>query len=208
MTESVAPNPRRQGEVSIIARFWQDQAFRRSLLSNPKATIEQEFGFQFSEDVTVQVLEALPNVLYIRLPEKPDEADSTPLEELVVSLTEWEGAAMAQLIAKAWKDDRFKQALLSNPNAVLSQEFGTLMPDRLCVQVLPENPHSFVLVLPVKPDAAIELSDEELETIAGGVTPIAAIAFPFADSASTMGSVPIASIAGGIGSYPHPKSPW
>lgn len=74
------------------------------------------------------------------------------------------------LISKAWKDEAFKQELLSNPKAVISRELGTQIPDNVEVKVLEETPTSLYLALPVKPSigAEGELSDEELEAVAGG----------------------------------------
>jgi|GEM_PF-2525079 hypothetical protein len=187
MTESTALTPRLQGEVAIISKAWQDDAFKQSLLADPKAAIEKELGTPLPADINLQVVEAKPDFLYIRLPEKPTSADSTSLEALTASLADSEGPAIAQLIAKTWKDDAFKQAFLSDPKATLSQEFGTPLPDSLSVEVLPESDQNMVLVLPIRPDTATELSDAELEAVSGGITPLALLIFPFATAAAWTG---------------------
>ena len=77
-----------------------------------------------------------------------------------------------QLIAKAWKDEAYKQQLLNNSKAVIEQEFGVQLPGEVNVQVLEENPTSLYFVLPMRPDlSGAELSDEQLETVAGGISP-------------------------------------
>lgn len=79
-----------------------------------------------------------------------------------------------QLIAKAWKDEAYKQQLLNNSKAVIEQEFGVQLPDEVNVQVLEENPTSLYFVLPMRPDLSrSELSEEQLEAIAGGTSPTA-----------------------------------
>ena len=75
----------------------------------------------------------------------------------------------ARIIAKAWKDEAYKQELLTNPQAVLAREFGVEFPEEIKVQVLEENSSSLYFVLPMSPMAiAQELSEDQLEVIAGG----------------------------------------
>ena len=80
--------------------------------------------------------------------------------------------AEKQLIAKAWKDPKFRQSLIQNPRSVISKEFGVEIPADISVNVLEETANSLYLVLPASPAAVGggELSDMELEAIAGGAT--------------------------------------
>ncbi len=85
-----------------------------------------------------------------------------------VSLKELEN----QLIAKAWQDEAFKEELLRNPRETFIRELQLQgFPDTIDVQVLEETPKTLYLVLPMKPDVADngELSDAELESVAGGI---------------------------------------
>lgn len=78
-------------------------------------------------------------------------------------------SAESQLIAKAAKDGKFRRELIQNPKAVISQELGIAFPKDFEVKVLEETPKSFYLVLPtVNIGAEGELSDELLESVAGG----------------------------------------
>ena len=85
----------------------------------------------------------------------------------------------ARIIAKAWKDEAYKQELLINPKAVIEREFGVEFPAPVKVQILEENPSSLYFVLPISPLViAQDLSEEQLEAIAGGaliVHPIATL---------------------------------
>ena len=73
----------------------------------------------------------------------------------------------ALLIAKAWKDEAFKQALISDPKGTIEKEIGTKISDGVEIQVHEETETTLHFVLPPKPQEG-ELSDEELEKAAGG----------------------------------------
>ena len=72
----------------------------------------------------------------------------------------------AKIIAKAWRDPAFKAALIANPTAALKAE-GIAVPAGMAVTVLENTDKQFHLVLPPAPTD--ELSDDELERVAGGV---------------------------------------
>ncbi len=75
-----------------------------------------------------------------------------------------------RLIARAWKDDEFKQELLRDPRSAIGEELGVELPSDLEIQVVEEKPNMICLVLPVRPEdvADGELTDGELEAVAGG----------------------------------------
>ena len=71
-----------------------------------------------------------------------------------------------QIVAKAWADEAFKQRLLENPTAVLKEQ-GIELPAGTEAKVVELQPHQVSFVLPPRPGEA-ELSDEELDQVAGG----------------------------------------
>jgi hypothetical protein len=83
----------------------------------------------------------------------------------------------AQLLTKAWEDDGFKQELLTDPRAAIQRELGVELPADLEIEVVEETPNKIFLVVPVRPDAlsGAELSDDELEAVAGGFNDMKAI---------------------------------
>jgi hypothetical protein len=74
----------------------------------------------------------------------------------------------SELIAKAWKDEAFKQELISNPKAVFVRELGQEIPENIDIRVMEETPNALYLVLPMSPQVTEELSEEALEAVAGG----------------------------------------
>ena len=73
---------------------------------------------------------------------------------------------LAPIIAKAWQDEAYKKGLIADPKGVLQKEFGLELPPALSIEVLEESPTKLYLVIPPKPTD--ELSDEQLDAVAGG----------------------------------------
>ncbi|GAB6174407.1 hypothetical protein JCM15765_38850 [Paradesulfitobacterium aromaticivorans] len=75
------------------------------------------------------------------------------------------------LITRALKDESFRQELLANPKAVVEKEMGKLkggakLPAAMEVKVIEQPANTLYLVLPTQSD---ELSDETLDSVAGGL---------------------------------------
>ncbi len=77
-----------------------------------------------------------------------------------------------QVLARASKDAAFRQALLSNPKAALAREFNIHFPDSVTVRALEDTSATFTLVLPPQEAGMFELSDAELEAVAGASMPV------------------------------------
>jgi Nitrile hydratase, alpha chain len=80
-------------------------------------------------------------------------------------------AAYGKVIAKAWRDPAFKAKLLADPHATLTAA-GVALPAGLTVRVVENTDKEFHFVLPPKPTG--ELSDEALDNVSAGVTPVPA----------------------------------
>ena len=70
-----------------------------------------------------------------------------------------------QIIAKAWSDPDFKQALIENPKATLAEQ-GIELPEDKTIKVHEDNADVLHLVIPTRPE---ELSDNQLENASGGL---------------------------------------
>ena len=68
------PKTRRDFETALILRAWKDDAFRRELLSDPKAAIAKVAGRRLPDDVEVVVHEETAKTIHLCLPEKPATA--------------------------------------------------------------------------------------------------------------------------------------
>jgi hypothetical protein len=72
-----------------------------------------------------------------------------------------------KIIARAWQDASFKQELLSNPRAAFEKE-GIPLPQSIELRVVEESSNTLYFVLPMQPSETGELSEVELESVAGG----------------------------------------
>ena len=89
------------------------------------------------------------------------------LKEAVRKRKEFE----ANLILKAIEDDDFRKELLAGPKEFIEKTAGKKIPEGIEIKVIEEEPNSVTIVLPRKPskyETTEELSDGELEKVAGG----------------------------------------
>jgi len=80
------------------------------------------------------------------------------------------GKLWAQLVAKAWTDDKLRERLMSDPQSVM-EENGLPVPPGLEVRVVQNTEGVIYLPLPPKPSPA-ELSEEDLSQAVAGTRPI------------------------------------
>jgi hypothetical protein len=75
-----------------------------------------------------------------------------------------------RLIEKSLEDESFRQRLLDDPKAAVEQELGTRLPEGVQVRAVEETAQTIYVVLPSSSPlgGTSELSDQDLEAIAGG----------------------------------------
>jgi Nitrile hydratase, alpha chain len=95
------------------------------------------------------------------------------------------------LVEKCWKDPEFKKQILADPKGMLERHIGTKLPGDLKIFVHEENAESVHFSLPPAPTNAMELSDEDLEKVAGGTELVVAFV------AGTAVALGVAGLAGG-----------
>ena len=68
MTEASGGGGRAEIERRLVQRGLEDEDFRRRLLDDPKAAVEQELGTRLPEGVQVRVVEESSDTIYLVLP--------------------------------------------------------------------------------------------------------------------------------------------
>ena len=74
---------------------------------------------------------------------------------------------LAAIFAACWKDESLKARLMNDPKAVLA-EHGISVPDGMDVKVVENADDRVHITLPAAPREAMNLSDDELRSAAGG----------------------------------------
>jgi Nitrile hydratase, alpha chain len=75
-----------------------------------------------------------------------------------------------RLMKRSLEDEEFRQSLLADPRAAIEQELGSRLPESVEVRAVEESADIIYLVLPSasRVGQGGELSDRELESVAGG----------------------------------------
>ncbi|MEM6319316.1 MAG: class IIb bacteriocin, lactobin A/cerein 7B family [Bacteroidota bacterium] len=84
---------------------------------------------------------------------------------------------MQKVIHKAWEDEAFKHDLIANPKVAIEMATGTKIPESIKIVVNDQSDASKSFInIPPKPDYDnMELTDEQLEQVAGGEIAISVI---------------------------------
>jgi hypothetical protein len=78
----------------------------------------------------------------------------------------------AKIVKRCWENDAFRKEFVSDPAACFVKYLKAPKTQLPKIIVHEEQPGSWHIVLPAKPAKTSELSDEELEKIAGGTGPL------------------------------------
>ena len=151
----------------LLAKAMKEEAFRAAMLQDAKAAASAALQLTLPAAYQLHVVQAEPQRIVLILPPypaacPPQASVDALLQHLQQDLPAVEAAQQrmldkqATLIAKAWHDTSFKQALLQNPKAVVEQEFGVTLLAEVSMQVVAEDAHTQYLVLPPA------LADQEL----------------------------------------------
>jgi hypothetical protein len=107
------------------------------------------------------------------------------------------------LIEKCWKDPQFKKAVINDPRGMLEQRTGRKLPPNVKIFIHEEDPNTLHFSIPPAPSNLTELSDDDLEKVAGGTELVmtgvalsAGIAYLVATAASVASAA--VSVAGGV----------
>jgi hypothetical protein len=73
-----------------------------------------------------------------------------------------------RLIERAWKDPVFRNDVVKDPKGMLEKHTGQKLPEHVQIIVHEEDANTLHFSIPPPPSNLNELSDEDLERVAGG----------------------------------------
>jgi|SRR5215472_10644280 len=102
------------------------------------------------------------------------------------------------LIEKCWKDPEFKKAVVRDPRGVLEQRAGRKLPPNFKIFIHEEDANTLHLTIPPAPSSLTELSEDDLEKVAGGTEIGFATGIILATASAALVTAVGAGIGGGI----------
>jgi hypothetical protein len=94
-------------------------------------------------------------------------------------------ALEAKIVKRCWENAAFRKEFLSDPAGCFAKYAKTPKAQLPKITVHEEQPGSWHIVLPAKPAKAGELSDEELEKVAGGTDVVVTVTAVIGTAAGT-----------------------
>lgn len=141
----------------LSQRLQNDEDFKNRFVSQPKSILT-EMGVNIPDPVQVEVHEDTATVRNFVIPVKSANED-----ESIAS-----NPLFRKAVVKAHTDESFKSQLLQNPKSALAQLTGESLPADLDICVH-ENTSTLRHLVIFIDSASEELSEAELESVAGGV---------------------------------------
>jgi hypothetical protein len=80
------------------------------------------------------------------------------------------GQLWDKIVEQAQKNPKYHEQLMKDPRGLMEKQLGTTIPANIRIQVLEESADTYYIVLPAQAAEGAELSDADLEKVAGGAT--------------------------------------
>ena len=97
------------------------------------------------------------------------------------------------IIERAWKHPEFRREFVSDPKGTIEKYSGQKLPENMKIQVHEEDANTMHMTIPMAPPNLSELSDADLERVAGGTDVVSlAVTIGISVSMSAVGATLLA----------------
>ena len=72
---------RRDVELRLIQRSFQDESFRQRILQDPRSAVEEELGARLPQGINVRAVEETPDTIYVVLPSRSRSGQTGELSD-------------------------------------------------------------------------------------------------------------------------------
>ena len=96
------------------------------------------------------------------------------------------------IVARAWKDASFKKEFINDPKGTIQKYSGQSLPGNVNIIAHEEDANTMHITIPQPPRNVDELSDQDLERVAGGTDVVITAAIISAVSAVVGASISVA----------------
>jgi hypothetical protein len=140
-------------------RVRRDDAYRTKLLKQPRAALEEVLGEKLPDTLTIVTHENTPTRLNVVL-------DPTFMAQAAANTGP--AGPIEQVMKKAHSDPAFRKRLVEDLRGTVYDAVGLEVPRGLEVKVFENTADTVHLAIAARPDPNAELSEAELEQVAGG----------------------------------------
>lgn len=163
--------------MAVINTATSDAVFRAKLVTEGAKAITEKFGDQA---LAITLAFEGEGELPFLIPEKSEKL-SHSIDRVLDELGDrspTRGEFEAVIIKRAWNDPAFLGQLRANPRTAIDEglrKYGASVPEGVTVKLYEELAGQCVIIIPRPLDAGAELSDAELEAVAGGEGVVVAV---------------------------------
>jgi hypothetical protein len=98
----------------------------------------------------------------------------------------------AKLVKRCWEDEGFRKEFIADPASIFVKYLQVPAASLPKIAIHQETPGSWHIVVPAKPPHTDELTEQDLERVAGGTTPTLVISLSVASGVSVGVTITVA----------------
>ena len=146
-----------------------NEALRALLVEDPKSFLARYLGEPLPDEIDIEILEESADTIYIVLPDTDHLEVLESVPDASLGATETTRLEFESIVVRnAIQSPSYRAELLRDPRQTVLRHHKLDIPDWINLRALEDSSETVHLVLPHHADDGEELSDADLEAVAGG----------------------------------------